>query len=238
MHSPFVYDFVTGVLNGKMEQEHKHLGKEYIQYLLRDTGKIIITDFGAGSKVHRTNERKTAKMAKHSGLTSKYGVFLHLLVKKYRPSSLLELGTCLGISTFYLATGNKDTKVTSVEGCKNLCNFSKKTLNDFGVQNVKILNAIFDDVLEDLLIKQQPGLVFIDGNHDKASTLKYFHLCMANAASFLIIVFDDIHWSRGMEEAWSEICRNKKTSVTIDLFRMGIVFVKAGMSKQHFIIKY
>ena len=44
--------------------------------------------------------------------------------------------------------------------------------------------------------------------------------------------FDDIYWSSGMQEAWGYIKSHKKTTLTIDLFHLGIVFIKKELSKK------
>jgi hypothetical protein len=41
-----------------------------------------------------------------------------------------------------------------------------------------------------------------------------------------------------MTNAWEAIKNNDKVTATIDLFRLGIVFIKKELSKQNFIIRY
>jgi hypothetical protein len=47
-------------------------------------------------------------------------------------------------------------------------------------------------------------------------------------------VFDDIYWSKEMTEAWQEIKQHPKVNVTIDIFEMGLVFLRTEQPKQHF----
>ena len=54
----------------------------------------------------------------------------------------------------------------------------------------------------------------------------------------MILIFDDIHWSEDMNEAWKIICSHKSVTLTLDLFQFGIVFLKKELSKQDFIISY
>ena len=53
-----------------------------------------------------------------------------------------------------------------------------------------------------------------------------------------IFIFDDIYWSIGMENAWKKIKSHKKTTLTLDLFHIGIVFIKSELSKENHIIRY
>ena len=44
-----------------------------------------------------------------------------------------------------------------------------------------------------------------------------------------VIIIDDIHYSKEMEEAWNEIKQYEKVICTVDIFRMGIVFFREGI---------
>jgi hypothetical protein len=41
-----------------------------------------------------------------------------------------------------------------------------------------------------------------------------------------------------MAEAWEIIKAHERVSVTIDLFQIGIVFLREGQAKQDFVIRY
>jgi predicted O-methyltransferase YrrM len=80
-------------------------------------------------------------------------------------------------------------------------------------------------------------LVFFDGNHQKVPTLDYFHHCLTKAHENSIFIFDDIHWSSEMDEAWQQIQGHEQVSLTIDLFQFGLVFFRKGIAKQHFTLR-
>jgi hypothetical protein len=83
-----------------------------------------------------------------------------------------------------------------------------------------------------------PGLVFIDGNHRKEPTVEYFNRMTELSDNNTVIVIDDIYYSPEMSDAWKEIKQNEKVSFTIDIFRMGIVFFREGMTRLDYIIRY
>ena len=91
--------------------------------------------------------------------------------------------------------------------------------------------------LETLNLKPQIfDLVYFDGNHSKKATLDYFEALLPTISNDSVWIFDDIHWSADMEEAWEIIKKHPKVSVTIDTFQWGIVFFRAEQEKEHFII--
>ncbi|MDT0689504.1 class I SAM-dependent methyltransferase [Salegentibacter sp. F188] len=81
------------------------------------------------------------------------------------------------------------------------------------------------------------NLVFFDGNHQKQPTLEYFHKLLPAAKNNSVFIFDDIHWSPEMEEAWEEIKKHPEVTVSIDTFYWGLIFFRIEQAKQHFVIR-
>ncbi|MBZ9632066.1 class I SAM-dependent methyltransferase [Salegentibacter sp. LM13S] len=80
-------------------------------------------------------------------------------------------------------------------------------------------------------------LIYFDGHHTKEATLKYFHQLLPTAHNDSVFVFDDIHWSPGMEAAWEEIKAHPEVRVSIDTFFLGLIFFRKEQAKQHFTIR-
>ena len=53
-----------------------------------------------------------------------------------------------------------------------------------------------------------------------------------------VIIIDDINYSKEMAEAWKEIKLHPKVSVSIDIFRMGILFFREGINHNNYVIRY
>ena len=68
--------------------------------------------------------------------------------------------------------------------------------------------------------------------------MAYFEQCLHHIHPGTIFIFDDIHWSAGMEEAWNTIREHPKVIVSIDLYYLGIVFFKEELSKEDFTIRF
>ncbi len=69
LHSPFVYDLVTKCFYDKKKYPEYELIKNYRNDLLRNRDQIKITDYGAGSRVFKSNVRPVFSIAKSSGIT-------------------------------------------------------------------------------------------------------------------------------------------------------------------------
>jgi predicted O-methyltransferase YrrM len=58
--------------------------------------------------------------------------------------------------------------------------------------------------------KSNVNMAFIDGNHSEDATIRYFKESIKYSDQKTILIFDDIHWSSGMEKAWDYIKKSQK----------------------------
>ena len=239
VHPPFLFDLVIKVFEDKSVDERFLKIERLKQQLLKDKRSIKVTDLGAGSVSGRGKERKISYITRTSSQSKKYGRLLSRLVNYFQPNTVLELGTSLGLSGAYMAAGCLTSKIITIEGCPNISNIAKANFQSLGIQNITLINGNFDNELAGILnTVAQVDFIFIDGNHQKEPTIKYFEQCLTKAVNETVFVFDDIHWSTGMEEAWNSICNHPSVTLSVDLFFMGIIFIKKELTKQHFIIRF
>ena len=237
LHSPHVYEFVTNIVYQKTKNNAVREIKKLRSLLYNRNEYIFITDFGAGSTINKSKKRKIKDIAKNSSKNSKYGELLYRIVEFYKPKKILELGTSFGISTCYLAKGNTNSQIQTFEGCPSTAKIAQQNFKQLEIKNTDIIVGDFKNTLAKN-INTDIDLAFVDGNHNKQSTLEYFEVILKKSNNKTILVFDDIHWSGEMEQAWRYIKESKKTTVTIDLFFIGIVFLDKKLSKEDYIIRF
>lgn len=235
VHSPFVFDFITQVLEVKGEFYcYKSVELVRSKQLL-DNREIGVTDLGAGSKKLAGAERKVSDIAKMSLKSPKYAQVLFRTANYYRFKTILELGTSLGITTAYLSKADKRAKVISFEGCPNIAKIARQNLKTLGVNNAELIEGNFDETFQKQLSKlDKVDAVFFDGNHRYEPTIRYFHQALKKKHEKSVFIFDDIYWSDEMVKAWNEIKSHPDVTLTIDLFQIGLVFFKPDIEKQHF----
>lgn len=237
LHSPFVYDLVTKCFYDKKQHLAYKIIREYRNDLLRDTSTIEITDFGAGSKIFKSNKRPVFSIAKNSGITLHRAKLLHRLIKYMSCKNVLELGTSLGIATAAIAL-NKQTLVCTIEGCPETANIAQRQFKKYDLENISLKIGDFEEKLQDILTKTTHfDLVFFDGNHQKKSTLCYFEKLLPFAHNDSVFIFDDIYWSKEMLEAWEVIKKHPAVHLSIDTYSWGLVFFRKEQVKQHFKIR-
>jgi predicted O-methyltransferase YrrM len=238
VHSPFVFDLVTKCFYDKTIYLQYQILKNYRELLLQDHNTIDVTDFGAGSKVFKSNRREIAKIAKTAGITSKNAELLFRVVNYFKPNSILEIGTSLGLATSALSLGKKSAKITTLEGCTETSKTAQLQFQKFNLDNIDSKVSEFEAFLKTLNLEPDTlNLVYFDGNHQKDATLQYFELLLPTATNDSVWIFDDIHWSSEMEQAWEIIKENPHVTVTIDTFQWGFVFFRKEQEKEHFMIR-
>lgn len=240
VHSPFVFEFITKVLNDDREFYAYKPIENLRKLLLADARTLNIRDFGAGSRVERTNTRMVKEIAQSSLKPSKYSQLLFRMVDFYAPETILELGTSLGITTAYLASARSCARVITMEGAETVATVAKNNLDKLNIRNVQVVEGNFDHTLAPVVEKVgQLDFGFIDGNHRYEPTVRYFQQLLPVLHEYSILVFDDIHWSKEMEQAWDEIRQHETVNLSIDLFFIGLVFFrKENKEKQHFSIRF
>lgn len=242
VHSPFVFDLVTKCFYDKTNYPEYEVLKNYRNSLLNNKNTIEVTDFGAGSRVFKSNTREIGAIAKNAGISVENAELLFRIVRYFQSEQILEIGTSLGLATSALASGNSNAKITTLEGCPSTSQKSKEESQKFEFNNIEFITTEFSTYLNNF--KQQTinnkqqifDLVYFDGNHSKKATLEYFNLLLPTISNDTVWIFDDVHWSKDMEEAWTAIKNHPQVTVTIDTFQWGIVFFRKEQVKEHFII--
>jgi len=240
IHSPFVFDFIIHVLNDRTRFPEYAPIEALRQQLEKDGTILEIEDLGAGSSLQPTRRRKIADLASHAAKSKKWGQLLFRIARYYRPEVILELGTSLGLSAAYLASGNRDAKVWSIEGARSVAEVASRNIRSLGLENLSLITGDFDRVLPAVLEKAgRVNLAFIDGNHRLEPTLRYFNILLQQAAAPCFLIFDDIHWSAEMERAWETIRLDPRVYMTIDLFFIGLVVLRDEFKvKQDFMVRF
>ena len=236
IHSPFVYQFYLNILEGNAAN---HLQNITIlrKRLLQTYDKILINDMGAAAG---PKEKMISSLAASASVPEKYGKVLFKLVRYFSPHTIIELGTCLGVGTAYLASARPSAKIITIEGSRELSNIAGVNFKELKFNNIEQEIGNFNEKLPEVLAGiNAVEMAFIDGNHRYQPTLNYFNLLMEKANENTILVFDDIYWSPEMTRAWTEIKKDPRITLTIDIYRFGIAFMhREKLAKEDFVLRY
>lgn len=241
VHSPFVFELLTKVFDDKFHYPDFAKPEAIRRSMLENSSTIEVNDFGANafSKKYVTSYKYIHQIAKNSAIQQKYGRLMYKMVKHIEPKTIIEMGTSLGISAIYLSLAAPHSKIHCLEGCSNTAEYAKKNFDSLRLKNIQLYIGNFDTVLPQVLEKVEfVDFAFIDGNHREEPTIQYFNKILPKCHNDSVLIFDDIHWSKGMENAWEYIIKHPSVTLSLDLFYMGWVFFKKEITKQDFIIRY
>ena len=190
--------------------------------LLERSEVIEMIDYGVGDRNDvRTEQQQRSgvvlnipisKLVRSSSDPVWCQVLFHL-AHVCRPTTVLELGTCVGISGSYIAAAlrmNGAGHLWTFEGSPTSAALAKETFGSLNLGDfVSISVGPFRKTLETCLQSVDAfDLAFIDGHHDGNATIDYFDQCKTKFLPGSIIVFDDVDFSESMERAWRHVTKD------------------------------
>jgi len=205
--------------------------------LLRDRTPITVTDYGAGD--HEHTRRTIASIARKSSQKSRFNTLQYHLVRHAAPSTILEMGTSLGLTTALLAMAAPRARIITMEGCPNTAAKAAQLFEALKLENITLVVGEFDKNLDEVLKSiGKADYIYFDGNHRMAPTLNYFLKGLSCSHPGSIFVFDDIRWSEQMYNAWLEINRHPAITRSFDLYSVGILTFDPATEKQYVALRY
>ncbi|MEW6060516.1 MAG: class I SAM-dependent methyltransferase [Bacteroidota bacterium] len=200
--------------------------------LMNSSNEVLdITDFGAGAQSPDGTlvQRTLGEVSLSSSKPKRWCLLLFYLIERLMPQRCLEFGTCVGISTLYQSaalTLNGHGTVVTMEGSQTLAAIAQQNFQALNCSNIISVVGTFNSVLPTVVEQYQPfDVVFIDGHHEGTATLNYFERLLPSLSRNAVVVFDDIHWSASMKNAWKHLINHRRVKYAVDLFQLGIVIV-------------
>ncbi|WP_338221582.1 O-methyltransferase [Algoriphagus sp. oki45] len=201
--------------------------------LLNNTNQIQVLDLGAGSKKVPNPSREIRKITQYSTSSTKFCLVYQYFCNLTSSQTVIELGTCMGISTRYLAEVTKG-RLFTFEGSPEILNAAR--FQPFPQQVQAILGPI-ESNLEPLLSQLEAvDFALIDANHTYSGTITYFNWLLPKFKKESICILGDIHWSSEMEAVWEEIKSHPKVKLSLDFYECGILFFDYPGEKTHRIL--
>ncbi len=238
-HADLLRD-VSSLRITEAERDAESAIDRYRAALAASNDVIAMEDFGAGTRAGllaretKPAERRVAEIYARAAATPAWGRFLFRLVRALRPRAVLELGANLGVSAAHLALaldrnnrdGGPDGRLVTLEGDPTLAERARAVLRDLGQDGrAAVVTGRFDDTLPGVLGTHGPfDLVFLDGHHEEAATLRYFARVRPHLAPGACVAFDDVEPMRPVRRAWRRIRCEHPASGSVYLFGLGLWF--------------
>lgn len=198
IHSPFVFSLINDVIEEK---------RSYYAY--SDIADFIWQTAG-----------KTDRKAKINKL-------LFRLVNRFKPSTILEIGTGNGISTLYLTATKKENDCYSIGSTREAQIMHQKW--DRGIQ---YLNSLESSNLsrQDFMYV---NLTNIEYNDDKLAHFLKNHVHLRS-----VIIIDGIRLDKTKQLFWKRVVSNDSVRISLDLYDLGILFFDRKYFKKNYKLSF
>jgi predicted O-methyltransferase YrrM len=201
--------------------------------LLDSNNEIEVLDLGAGSKKVNTRKRKISDITRYSTSSKKFALLYQFFCQLTPAETVVELGTCMGITTRYLSQKTKGELYT-FEGSEEILSIAKPVS---GYSNIQFILGNISDNLPSFLAKiEKVDFALIDANHTYEGTIFYFNQIIEKVKKDSIIAIGDIHWSKEMENAWDEVRSNPRVRLSLDFYECGILLFDSTSEKSEYIL--
>lgn len=242
IHSPYLFRIVRFVLRDE-NTFYCFADIERRRELLVHCDDVLdVVDYGsAGSKEGTHIQRRVCDIARQHLESPRVAQVLFRIVnfmtqEQKRPLQILELGTSLGITTAYLAGADSRNCVVTLEGSGAVLKIAQGVWRELRLENIEWHEGNIDDTLYKHA-REKLDVVYVDANHTYEATKRYVDYMLPRVTEKGIIVVDDIHYSDGMEQAWTELKADPRVTTTMDLYHCGILFVDPHYLKRHYRIR-
>lgn len=235
IHSPFVYDlYFHHILERRAYYAFGNLDR-IRERLLACEDVLDGEDFGAG----RFAQRKVTAVASKALQPRLEAELLFRLVNYFKPQTMAELGTSLGLTTLYLHFARKSAVLHTFEGHSGTADFAERLFAQQDASSIRLHRGAFADTLPELIAEGvQLDFVLLDGDHRFEPVLQNATLLKPALGDGSVVVVDDIRWSAGMWKAWKALCADPFWELKLDLGKLGLLIRRKAQTPEQFVLRY
>lgn len=226
IHSPFVYGLVTQCFYSR--EKHPAYG------LLTQHRKKWSEVLQKSKKCSSDSEEGTIWK-----MDGKEARLLNRMVRYLKCRRILQLGGPWAYKTAALSVMNP-VEIICVQPNSAIAELSQELLHLWDIPNVKVEVSDLEGQLKELASGKQPDsfdLIFVDGSIKHVQILHLFDLLLPLVHNDTVVVVEGIYRSPEMEKVWNELCKGAQVSVSIDIFRWGLIFFRREQAKEHFVVR-
>ncbi len=215
VHSPFVYNLITKVI------------EEKTPYYAFDKIKNVTQE---------SNERKSAnnRFFAKKNREHRYGTLLFRLINFFKCNVVLEIGSPEEAIGLYMASANSECKCIVLDEDKYLCSRIKELADKADLKNLQTKCGSYSEKIHEVFEEEEKiDLIFINiPEHDNCPDI--LSKSISNAGENCIFVLNGIRKNQRMKKLWDNVTQNSQITISIDLYTSGIFFLRKNIYKQHY----
>lgn len=230
VHSPAIFEMLSKVFDNQDYHYSFDLLEDEYYRIIKTEESIVESEF---SRLRHQSSHPIGEFARRSLHPIKDLKRLYKLARWFRPESILEVGSCLGLSTLCLRLASPESNITGLEGNSQFVAKAKVLISKNKVKEIQFKEGLFESSLAQLT-NDRWDFVMLDGDHQYDSTKSLIKNITPKLMNRSIIIMDDIHWSSDMYKAWKEIRLWPAFCCSVETLRWGILFTDKNLTPIHY----
>jgi predicted O-methyltransferase YrrM len=191
--------------------------------MLADHGRLADGRLGEPSPWDEVTVSKACSVSRNPRAAR----YLYRLVQSFRPKTIVELGTNVGVSSAYMGAAQRRGTLVTLDASPYRIEKARALHAECTLQTIECVVGRFAETLGPTLDRlPSVDMAFIDGHHQYQPTLDYFETLRRKASDGALFVFDDINWSDGMRQAWASISSQPCFSIVVSMRNMGFAVIR------------
>ncbi|MEM6316706.1 MAG: hypothetical protein AAF960_03495 [Bacteroidota bacterium] len=224
IHSPFAFQFLTEVLEDDRYYHFFGVIETYRRNLLTNS-----------ESVSSENGKQTIHQLTKNEIDQTYGQILFKAVHLYKPDTIVELGTGLGIATLYQATPASLTQVYTFEKNTALAKKTRQFFQQFGRRNITIAPLKNVEVLEQNLSEMGTVDFILFNDFDVDEGLELFEVILKFAQTNTVVALRTPYENSAKMQFWEQMKKHSRVRMSIDIFGLGFLFFRSQQKEvEHF----
>lgn len=143
------------------------------------------------------------------------------LVERHDPMTVVEFGSAFGVSGMYLSSALRRGWLYSFEINSSWADIAERNIKSV-TDRFTLTRGAFEDHADD--IPASIDLALVDGIHTHDFVTRQWRILKPRMAPGGQVLFDDIDFNRGMQEAWQEICSDPQLAGAVEVSkRLGLI---------------
>ena len=223
VHSPFVYDLITNVIEETCEF-----------YAYHDISLVRLQLHQNEQFIQCREKRITVKNAlKRHGISTKEGKFLFRLTNHYKPHTILSVGSSMGLVPLYLTRYDSTVQCITLECELDLAEIATQVLSKEKKPTFCIKTGTYRALLPESIAQlQQIDCVYIEKNVGVNDWDAIFEQCEPFIHESTFFVLAGIRSSTEKQYYWTQFRQHPSVTVAIDLYDLGLLFFQSKLHKQ------
>lgn len=219
VHSPFVFHLITQVI-----EEHG------TYYRLGEIERI--------RKRLQQSDRATARLVGKEAISARKGALLFRLTNHFKPQTILQVGSSLGLSTLYLSSYAAGLACASIEPQESAA-IAQRVYREAARTPIDTYTGDIRRQLGDYLQNGKTvDFIFLNGRDDRVDIRKIFTACLPHTGDHTVLVIDGIRRNKTTRAAWQQIIAHPEVTVSLEQFTLGIVLFHKNLHKRNYKIYF